>query len=252
MNLIRRGYNGQKTTPKFRNTFYIGVEIECIVSNRSKFYRLLKQSSLKKCFYLKQDSSVRKYITTKGLEVELNVLLTKKNYVSKLKELSIILRKVKAWTNKSCGLHVHLDTYNVHNKTDVHRKLMLLTQAIKSIIPEHRINNDYVEYSTALAEKTQHYNWCNITNLNTLEIRAHEGTVNMKEVTRWIKLLLTIFNMELPMELIRSCKEWENYYHAYRADLTFERIKLDKGTKQYVNNRLHLFNYGIKKEEYYV
>lgn len=252
MSNVRHNYSGKKGTPKYKDTFYIGVEVECLVNNQSKLSYLLKNSSLRNCFVVKHDSSLRRFIKTKDSEVEVNLLLTKRNYITKLKEFASILQKVKAWTNKSCGLHIHLDRYKLNCPYDVYRKFMLLTQSIKNLIPEHRIENDYIDYNHSINNRTDHYNWCNITGKSSFEIRIHEGTVNMKAVTKWIKFLLEIYNYELDSKTMIDCKNNEHYYRAYKNDASIKSFKFTKKTKEYINSRLYLFNYGIKKEEYYV
>src|SRR5271165_2021434 len=118
---------------------WIGVEIECYipfealkakktdngdygrreystVDARRKLSTLLERNKVPNVT-LKSDGSISSPSRVKYLEIEINLLFNRADY-GPLERLCKLLKQLKARTNKSCGLHVHLDCRDIGKKID--------------------------------------------------------------------------------------------------------------------------------------
>lgn len=175
--------------PKYTHINYIGIEIECIFpdSGVHNFLEHLYLTGLDGKLIIDDDGSIDTNDDT-AFSCELKLLTDEKSYKDDLKKLAACLRVAQVEVNQTCGLHVHLDAYNIPAKNLI-QKLNKFKTLFQEIVPKHRRNNSYCAFNS---NYSTHYNWINITSHGTVEIRCHEGTINMKDVERFISLLLSI------------------------------------------------------------
>lgn len=218
--------------PKFTNVNYIGIEIECIFSydNFNNFLKELYIHNLDSKVMISDDGSIDSY-SDDECSCELKLLTDEKNYKRDLKKLSECLRMLEAKVNKTCGLHVHLDTFNF-NPNKLIQKINKYKSLFLNIIPKHRRENNYCSFEN---NYNNHYNWINKTSHGTIEVRCHEGTVNMKDVERFVTLLLQI-----------------KYINTSNKNNSLNNLKLSKGIKKYFKTRMIKFSNKSKGDEYYV
>lgn len=187
-------------TQKFKN--YIGVEIEFICPNytRAQLEQLFIKAKLTDKIHIGYDGSIQsedndpvKNVDADLYGFEIRILDTEKQIPFTVKKVCNILKKVKAFTNKSCGLHVHLDMRN-RNKDKCYTKLYNNLELLKDKVASHRLYNDYcILNSSSNLTTAEKYNAINPkTSINTIEVRLHEGTINANKINDWIKTLTTI------------------------------------------------------------
>lgn len=197
---------------------HVGIEIECFMP--SKYSReflgvLFAMNKLDEHIDLGYDGSIR--ADSGHFAYEIRFIAKESQFEAKLKVLGKILKAVEARTNFSCGLHVHLDmrAYNA-KRLDVIFHNFLKTQdylftkvapnrsalATCRKVPERYVFEGQgpalqdVKYENWVYQ-AQHHDAINISSYGrhqTFEIRAHHGTTNTDEITKWVKMLLTIRN----------------------------------------------------------
>lgn len=217
--------------PKYNEEKYIGIEIECLINDnsRDKFIEQVYKNGLESKLMYGDDGSIEEDYSTEG--VELRLLTTEKSYKNDLKALADCLRVAEVYVNDSCGTHVHLDTKHMTSKKIV-SKLIPFKSLFQSIVPDHRKNNEYCEFGN---NYSAHHNWLSYNSIGTVEIRCHEGTVNMKAIERFINLLLAIKEVKLK-------KGTKNLLNV---------LKLSKSDKAYFQKRMNHFDVS-KGDKYYV
>lgn len=112
-----------------------------------------------------------------------------------------IVEKGNGITNKTCGLHVHLDMRNHDNVPMAFNNLVALDQLFYSMVPGARKKNQYSKpnkYRTWEQETTrggERYVGINANayrKYKTLECRIHSGTLSARKINYWIQLLCLI------------------------------------------------------------
>lgn len=205
---ITEGFNKIYKTkiPTLVHQNYVGVEIELLCPG---FYKkdlemLFVKAGLASKVQVGFDGSIEsyktdpiKYVNTDDHGFEIRILDTEKNIYTTIRKVSKILKSIKAFSNESCGLHVHLDMRN-RDKEKCYTRLFNNLDMLSKKVAKHRLNNDYCDLNTdinmALAGK---YNAINPkTSINTIEVRLHEGTINDKKINDWIKTLTNILKSD--------------------------------------------------------
>ena len=210
---------GKKKIPKTK-TKHIGIEFEFISPMVGRQLDIIFSSSpWAKCFNLGYDISIK---SSKHYGHELRVLCKEIELKECLKELQKLFVAAKAYVNKSCGLHVHLDmrqrdfikSYNklmeaqtlmfsVVDPTRKRNKYCKL-QTVKNIkyIKNRRYKPEIVRWETspytlfrhpiyATADKYSAINPVAYKQHKTIEVRVHEGTVNTTDVYNWCMFLIS-------------------------------------------------------------
>lgn len=124
-----------------------------------------------------------------------------------LGKLDVVFKKVKAKVNATCGFHVHLDMRQRDYKKAA--EILIDKRAeLRSLCDPGRISNTFCKPLTK-AEITNHggvrYKDINVVSMGehkTLEVRLHEGTLDMTEAfmfTKW--LVFTIDGIKFDKEL---------------------------------------------------
>lgn len=217
-------YNKNKSK-NFNNNKYrtfVGVEIECMKTESN-----IKGSVLNKFnMYEGDDASIR---GGDGSGVEYKSSPTQGDRLLKtIKDFSEELNKTKHKTNKSCGLHIHIETAP---DLELMKKLYCFYSKYEGLffamLPESRQNNDYckkfkrldkfnysdilklksiADFKTLYYEKEsfypeihhghkKRYCWVNFHSIfyrGTLEIRGHSGTISGEKINNWIMIHLMV------------------------------------------------------------
>ena len=124
-----------------------------------------------------------------------------------LKQVCSLIRKYKGKVNDSCGLHVHFDMRDKTAKEAqlVGMKLALYIDALKRILPESRRDSSYcdLDINSIEDDEDNRYAFINLVSYHkhkTIEIRAHQGTVDFQKIKNWIQILKTLMKSKTASE----------------------------------------------------
>lgn len=211
---------------------YVGIEIEFLTPHdKFELAQIFNNFDLLGHLEIKTDASI--LITSNKLYGwEIAVIATEKQIHSVIERVCKALKVAKAKVNWTCGLHVHLDMRN-RDPQECFRKLYFSQNLLYSLNPRNRLENHSpcaptcspLIQESRLRDDRPGINSCSLDDLKTIEVRIHAGTVNAKEISNWVKLLLRIL------------KSNPNYattsVHSY-----FQILRLKKELKRYVNQKL--------------
>lgn len=200
---------------------HVGIEIEFLSKNNTEYIkRLLIKYKLEKQCQIGTDSSVRddlvravtrgnSWINSRGEREyetfeelvpirkghELRILSTEGKLKDTLDKVQKVLQECKAAVNKTCGLHIHIDMRQRPFFTGL-RQLVTQLPNIKKMVSKDRHQSEYCRFNKDLKTILEHkYNAINGSSMReryTIEVRAHEGTVNCKDIYDWANYLLAI------------------------------------------------------------
>lgn len=126
---------------------------------------------------------------------ELSVLFKEKDILSIMKVLAKDLKAIGAEVNKTCGLHVHLDM-RTRSSFQAYVNLIEKQTLLFSMVDKSRKHNNYCKRSSKNYYDSSHHNAINGADAfeehQTLEVRMHHGTVDVREIYKWTKLLISI------------------------------------------------------------
>ncbi len=214
---------------------YIGIELEfCAPIKETEFALKLFRSGIHKFAQLKKDGSLRPHDGETGYE--LAILLEETNYKKRLKQLIDLLTEVKAVAiDRRAGLHVHLDMRR-RNKDLVYNNLVACQYALLSVVDPARVDNEFcktvtsrkfpVEFTGERDERYKTINAAAFYKYKTLEVRMHEGSVDYKQISNWVDLLVRVANHP---------KKFKDDVH--RITLLSKRVKLEKKLLSYLQDR---------------
>jgi len=192
---------------------YIGVEIECFGAiNRDNLAYVMHLNNIK-C-QIGYDGSVMDDNGDDGLEIKL--LVKEKDFEKEIKKVCGVLKQLNIRVNVDCGLHVHLDMRN-RNVKESYTKLVKSLPRLTKMVKQHRLNNHYCklndteDFDSAISARPRRYvdpyygpstewvqpertaiNPLSYKKHKTLECRLKEGTINDKEIIKWIRTLLGV------------------------------------------------------------
>lgn len=197
VNSISEMYYSRK--PRTRD-HYVGIEIECIVPNENVNALILALSQLPIAdqITVHEDSSIQPgsdMLTGK----EFCLLAKQSQLKSSVNMLCRVLSKFGAYTNSSCGLHVHLDM-RYRNPNKAYNNLVRIEDVLFSMYPD-RIDNSFCrkqEHRTlyeAIDDLLDgiRYRSINVEALrdhSTLEVRVAAGSVDANVICNWAKVLI--------------------------------------------------------------
>lgn len=182
---------------------YVGIELEfCAPIKEEKLALKLFQNGIHKFAQLKQDGSLRPVPGEQSFE--LAVLLEERNYKKGLKQVTDLLKDVKAVAkDRRCGLHVHIDMRR-RDKDLVYNNMVACQYALLSVVDPNRYNNEFcrvvnsrkfpTEFTGDRVERYKTINAAAYYKFRTLEIRMHEGSISFTEISHWVDLLLKVAN----------------------------------------------------------
>jgi hypothetical protein len=190
-------------------TKYVGIELEfCAPIKEPDLAIKLFQAGMSKFAQLKTDGSLR----PQGDETafELALLLKESSYKRDLKQVCQLLADVNAVVvDRRCGLHVHLDMRR-RNKDVVFSNLVSCQKVLKAIIDPRRNENEFCRTVTSkkfptrfTGTRQERYKTINAAayyKFKTLEVRMHQGSLDYKEISNWIDLLVKIANHKVKIK----------------------------------------------------
>lgn len=212
--LIEDIIEGEKSYP-INKQKHVGVELECFLprnlSREMLVYEFIN-NGIESGLDVKGDGSINPPSGYRGHEIAITA--PEKDIVKKVTKACQILKKLKGGVNKTCGLHVHLDT-RTRNKEKVYKILVDKLPTLSKMVAKHRLKNRYCvpngpynttvdhdysyeptyDYEPSFPEMGGKYNAINgCTEYDTVEVRLHEGTLDNKKINKWIKTLTKIVN----------------------------------------------------------
>jgi hypothetical protein len=195
---------------------YIGVELEFnALRNQSvdTIGAALQNAKLARYIHVGEDGSCGGFDTQgnrlRGFEVR--VLLEETNFEETLGKICEVIKGIGFKTDETCGTHVHLDMRN----RDVKRcyanlfKTQLLLRKFLTRDRKHNVfcmKNAFPTYDEHMANATgRESRRCSINTLSytkykTLEVRMHQGTLDVEKLVPFIKLLTKVANYEGTLE----------------------------------------------------
>lgn len=206
-NKQRKGFKSidRKKFPVSRTKNYVGVELEllCPVDSIQDLKNLFILNNLASKIEVGYDGSIESMegdpidVYAEHQSFEIRVIDTEENITNTIKQVTKLLKNVKAFTNASCGLHVHLDMRN-RNAEKSFKKLIDHLPYLKKKVNPSRLYNEYCEINpendTYEGGKYRAISPCK--RLNTIEVRLHEGTLDSKKINKWIKSLTNILKSD--------------------------------------------------------
>ena len=213
---------------------YVGIEIEFITPfNADIIKQKLKQHKLSKYCNLKGDPSIKSQDGEIGRE--LNILCKETDYKNIISRVSYVLEtELEAYTNSSCGLHIHLDMRN-KNHLESFDRLYRSEEILYQFVNKHRRKNSTCMRSKSTfalnANEERHYgiNTVSYHKYKTLEVRIHSGTINAEKINNWIETLLTIVSTPISKKL-ETFDEFINI------------VPLNENLQKYLKNRKDTYN----------
>lgn len=188
---------------------YLGVEIEfCAPITEDQLAITLFRSGFHKFVQLKQDGSLRPQKGETGFEFAM--LLRESSYKKDLKSVCDLIASVKGTgTDRRCGLHIHFDMRK-RDKDVVFNNLVSCQNVLWSLVDPRRYDNEFcrnvnskkfpTKFNNTREERYKTINAAAYYRHKTLEVRMHEGTVDFKDMTNWIDVLLKIVNYDKKMK----------------------------------------------------
>ena len=170
--------------------------------------------------------------------------------LSQLKKVCEALKEVNAQVNRTCGLHVHLNSTDmtVGEIINVFDRYAHNEQQIDSMMPVSRRNsrwcgncvkgtfaNDNTKRS--VANGLGRYYKVNLTNIDSrgsIEFRQHSGTTDFEKISKWLSFLMQF------VEVSRTAQTAKNrFYHYFRLILENAgyTVTYDRTTDSWLANR---------------
>ena len=188
----------QRAVKPLTKELHLGIEIECIYPRR-------KQQALLKALY-----PYTKYLTwsddgsISAHDMDMNTVEFKvcfpisKPYI--LKNILTILKRCRAYTNSTCGTHVHIDMRgkDVNKVCRIANNLTNIICSWRTLLPRHRVQNRFARMVTSfgyIRDSGDRYCAINLQSYRmhkTLEIRSLEGTLDFYTIWNWCKFLLIL------------------------------------------------------------
>lgn len=192
-----------KTFKKNKSNRLVGFELECIGDRYPDEDRYGKYKSIEKFGWIDEDCSIEPNDEDEvGFEFKSNPsngddLLELISNINKK-----ILKPVKAYSNWSCGFHVHLDVRSMskEEKKNIRDWWIYLQPMFFSLVKSERKDCGYCDEVYRDISFTQWYDERLSLNIGaesshgTYEVRIHHGTTHSREIRNWILLLIRFFD----------------------------------------------------------
>ena len=208
---------------------HIGLEIELLSKlTQNQFLRLLKAHPIKRYVSLAQDGSIESSdiaecdcgadeddncddscarYTEGDYAIEMRLLLKESELNNVMSLLKDFLHNSEAYTNQTCGLHVHLDM-RYRDVGKVYNRLFLNLSGLMAKVSKNRLNNRYCKMNTrsdfdsqnSIGDRYFMINTQSYDEHSTIEIRLHEGTTDTNKIKDWVNFLITTIEKEITTE----------------------------------------------------
>lgn len=178
---------------------HVAVEIECFGPlTQTELGIKVYEAGLAKYVHVKGDGSIR---TNKSSEhaYELAVLAEATEFKDVIKRLSDLLVASECKVNKSCGLHVHLDT-RTHDANKMFSNLVSAQNILYKMQPQSRRDNSYCKPTSSKSlriERSKGNRYLGINPMsysrhNTIEVRLHSGTIDAVKINNFVTILESV------------------------------------------------------------
>jgi hypothetical protein len=162
----------------------LGVEIE----GTSPLSRRALGEALPYWSNVVNDGSIRT-IHTNHEPAEIRMLLNRSTFDQRLHAICKRLNALGFVTNRSCGLHVHMDARHIPfaERRKIQKNMTAWLKLLVELVPESRRDNQYCRLDT----KSGRYCAVSIETggKNTIEARLHSSTTDQAKITMWIRLI---------------------------------------------------------------
>lgn len=216
---------------------YLGVELEfCCKLKKEALAIKIQEAGLSAYCELKQDQSLRPKEGEYGHELAL--LAPEKKMLTVVRKVCRLLEKEGAVTkDRRCGMHVHIDVRH-RDKDTVFSNLVACQRILMLMNSKKRRDGEFCKrvksrrfpkrFDGGYRERYKTINASSYYRHKTIEVRVHDGTVDYKDISNWLKLLIKIANYkERVSRPIFGIKKLG------------EVFSLDNKTKEYVKDKIN-------------
>lgn len=172
--------------------------------------------------------------------------------MSMIDKIALKFDEAKAYVNKSCGLHVHLDMRQTTEKEqiNVYNAFRSMEKIFFGMVSKSRRENQYCRwlkdrpYHEALrGERYYSLNVCAYPKFQTFEIRMHQGSMNAHKIKNWVLLLLNFFDTftktDFPKEKVDEVMSMSD---RDKLIFLFQQVKIPLKLRKYMVRRLWKFS----------
>jgi hypothetical protein len=189
---------------------HYGLEIELFTEKSfTDIATIASELRLKNHLAIGSDGSIRPDKSGE-LGYELRLCIPKSELEKVLAKVEILLNKIEAKVNKSCGLHVHFDMRNTSNDKieEIYQNIKLGMPLLKKSVDPQRLKNTYCKFSMSSNSRIARvsgtrYKAINMTALqrySTIEVRAFQGTTDTNLIYNFIVMMDKIMETKSPFK----------------------------------------------------
>jgi hypothetical protein len=243
---------------------WLGTEMECFMPKAYSREDLLKAFQNKYIWGIcaKGDGSL---IPPNGdyLPVELVLCRPRSGYEVPLNRFCSLIESMGGIVNETCGLHVHFD-FRGSTKEAVERRAQVLDAHmpfVKLLLPEHRRDNRYCRPGLSWEDRYRMVNLTAYLRYQTLEVRAHQGTIDHQKILNWIRLCEVLMGWPigtLRTKTFRSWLEhlplsmaekdyWQERARQFSGETAFKTRLLDEGSEPPVNHPVSVSSHPVSR-----
>lgn len=184
---------------------YVGVEIEfCAKIDKVELGKKLLKQGILNYIEWHRDDSLRPIDSETGHEI--CVLAPEGRVLSVLRKICKVLKDIDAKTkDRRCGLHVHLDCRK-RNRDVLYNNLVACQKWFMLMSDPKRRNGEFCKKVNSKifpknfkGDRFERYKTVNAASYfrhKTIEVRTHEGTINVDDIVNWVSLLTKVANHE--------------------------------------------------------
>jgi hypothetical protein len=174
---------------------WVGVEIECVIADGqiNDVAEALVDDLIQGC-EAKEDGSIDYNYDNGEAELELAVLTRIDDFDNLKRAIKMINKKFYGKVNSSCGLHVHLDVRDLDTaaKSKAKDNFRKALPVLSKLVAPSRLKNQYCRLQVGTGYSAVNGE----TQFGTFEVRLHQGSLNFKKITNWVKLNHAILRAE--------------------------------------------------------
>jgi Putative amidoligase enzyme len=235
-----------KVVPEEFKGTWRSIEFELIFKNADAEKRFISEVRCKrwaKHLHLKTDGSVKDERDRNAVPKEITFSY-KSGDEQSVRELCALF-KGKAYTNKTCGTHVHFDMRHLTDESTVRlygQRLARSVPALRTTLPSGRRNSQYCREPISYFDASDRYTFVNLTAYrkhHTIEVRAHAGTLNANKILNWIRLC----------EIIMTSRVRSKADEVSSLEELIELYKLDNNMSKYLKKRRDKFVSDANQDE---
>jgi hypothetical protein len=203
---------------------HIGIEIECYgPASTQQVAATLLALDLEKYVDVDEDGSIEGD-GPGDMDYEFQVLVTEANLDEILNKLKTVFKICCLKVNESCGLHVHLDMRH-RNKHRCYERLLKFQDLLFGMVARPRWYSEYCRFTNRITEGDKYVAINNQTDYDTIEVRLHQGTLDVNKIKQWVTLLTKIIDHGgTPVKDKKSATKWAKRHKLDKyVDKTFKQ-----------------------------